>query len=127
MALNTMTPADRRGKMWNQGPNPARQARISAVLLAILPVALTVFIVLTSPGYFRLIVVTGLGRLLIVAVIVLYALGVAGLMWVVRRVEGGAVRRTQAPLLMLVPLVVFIFPTVWIVLLGPALVLMLGR
>jgi tight adherence protein C len=38
-----------------------------------------------------------------------------------RRRERARQRGAQAPLKMTLPMVVFIFPTIWIVLLGPAL------
>lgn len=98
------------------------QFRVTAGILLALPIGLAAFMGLRTPHYTRLLVTTPLGAgLSITALVLLICAGVAA--WYVER----RVRPVLRPVAMLPVVVFLIFPTLWIVLLGPAVVTIAGR
>ena len=99
------------------------QLRISGLILSLLPPLLAVVMSLIEPGYFLPIWTSRLGLALILSMIFLCLLAALCVVLIVRWAEARPGKSRFAPLLMLLPMLFLIFPALWIVILGPSLLI----
>lgn len=99
-----------------------RHARTSAIILLLLPPGLAGFMAAVTPRYFSPLIATEVGRIVLLIMAVLYGLAVVSIRWIVLRVEAHRMRPQVASLLIALPMLLFLFPVVWLILLAPGLV-----
>ena len=104
-----------------------RQLRMSAWILWGLPAALAVLLQLISPTYFAGMPHSGLGTILLFGALIGWLVAGMVVRWIVGSAESGRITPERAPVTMLVPMVGLIFPVLFVIVLGPALVVVVAR
>ena len=100
-----------------------RQEGVALTIIVSLPVLLAIFMAIAAPSYFRSLFASALGWLILAAALLLEALAAFAAWWLVRRSHLNLFQRRIGDLGIVVLLV---FPTLWLVLLGPALAILLN-
>ncbi len=99
-------------------PDPQKAYRTGIGVVLALPIVIGVALSVLSPSHFRPLLGSSLGLALLALGVVLEALGVGAAWWVDRGTWSWSARRFAS----LGITALFVFPTLWILLVGPAFV-----